>query len=78
MTIMTQTTQPRSWALLNNAGKDLNISKPETEDNKSLLLSIFDSLNELCEKLSKLEYVLTRKNIEKILYPKGKEEKNED
>jgi hypothetical protein len=61
---MTQTVQPRSWAYLSETGKDLNINKPETEDNMSLLLSVFDSLNTLCEKLSRLAYVLQRKNIE--------------
>ncbi|MDR2923302.1 MAG: hypothetical protein LBU85_08180 [Treponema sp.] len=65
---MTQTTQPRSWAVLSEARKDLTIKKPETEDNRSLLLSVFDSLNTLHEKLSRLDYVIQRKNIEQILY----------
>jgi hypothetical protein len=67
---MTQTIQPRSWAYLSEAGKDLTIHKPETEDSMSLLLSIFDSLNNLCEKLNRLNYVLQRKNIE-YMYWKG-------
>ncbi|MDR2731125.1 MAG: hypothetical protein LBB81_09555 [Treponema sp.] len=71
---MTQTTQPRSWANLSETGKDLNINKPVAEDNTRLLLSIFDSLNTLCEKLSRLDYVIKRKNIEQILYRKGKGE----
>ena len=75
---MTQTTQPRSWATLSETGKDLTIRKPQTEDNRSLVLSVFDSLNELCEKLSRLEYLLKRKSIEQILYQKGKEKQNED
>ena len=75
---MTQTTQPRSWATLSEAGKDLTIGKPQTEDNRSLMLSVFDSLNELCEKLSRLEYLLKRKSIEQILYQKGKEKQDED
>jgi len=70
---MTQTTQSRSWAKLSEAGKDLTIQKLKTEDNRSLVLAIFDSLNNLCEKLSRLEYALKRRNLEQILYPKGKE-----
>jgi len=31
------------------------------------MLSIYDSLNKLCEKLSRLEYVIRRKNLELIL-----------
>jgi hypothetical protein len=66
---MTQTTQLRSWALINNTGKDLNISKSKTsnlqpENNISLLLSVFDSLSYLYEKLNRLNYVLTRELIE--------------
>jgi hypothetical protein len=38
----------------------------------SLLLSVFDSLNELYEKLSRLKYVLTRKIIEHKLCQKGR------
>jgi len=68
---MTQTTQPRSWVLLDNAGKDLNITKPQKEDNMSLLLEVFDSLNNLCEKLNRLNYVIQRKNMEQILYLKS-------
>jgi len=64
---MTQTTQFRSWASLNEADKDLTIDKTETEDNMSLLLSVFDSLNKLNDNLSRLDYVLKSKNIEKIL-----------
>jgi hypothetical protein len=71
---MTQTIQSCSWAVLNNAGKDLTIKKTETEDIRSLFLSVFDSLNDLCEKLNRLNYVLTRRNIEQGLYRKGKEE----
>jgi hypothetical protein len=68
---MTQTIQPCSCALLIKADKDLTINKEsEAEDNMSLLLSVFDSLNKLCEKLCKLDYVLKRKNLEQILYQK--------
>jgi len=70
--IMTQTTQLRSWATLSNAGRDLTKQKPETEDDKSGILSVFDGLNNLYEKLSRLEYLLRRRNMEQILYPGGK------
>jgi len=67
----TQTAQPCSWAVLNEGGKDLNGNEPETEDNRELLLSIFDGLNNLYEKLSRLCYILERRNMEQILYRKG-------
>jgi hypothetical protein len=61
---MTQTIQPRSWTLLNGADKDLKRNEPETEDNMSLMLQVFNSLNELYESLIRLEYVVKRKNME--------------
>jgi len=64
---MTQTAQPRSLACLQNAGQDLTIHKPEAEDNVTLLLSVYDSLNNLYEKLSRLHYVIQRRNIEQNL-----------
>jgi len=69
---MTKTIQPRTWAILNETNKDLTIHKPETEDIRSLLLLVFDSLNDLYEKLNRLNYMLQRRNIEHILYPKDK------
>jgi hypothetical protein len=80
---MTQTVQPRSWTCLSERGKDLTVSKPykpETEDNLSLMLSLFDSLNDLSEKINRLNYILQRREIERILSPKGKGggEKNEN
>jgi len=70
---MSRTIQSRSWALLNNAGEDLNKIKPETENNKTLLLSVFDSLNNLKEKLNRLDYLMKRREIEQSLYPKSDE-----
>jgi hypothetical protein len=75
---MTRTIQPCSWAYLSEAEKNLTLIKPETEDNVMLLLSVFDSLNKLCEKLNRLNYIIQRKNIEQILCQKYKEEQNED
>jgi len=71
---MTQTIQSRSCVSLREADKNLNKNKPETEDYKSLLLHIFDSLNNLYEKLNRLDYLIQKRNIEQILYPKGKGE----
>jgi len=71
---MTQTTQPCSWAVLNKPGKSLNINKPEAEDNGKLLLSVFDSLNNLCEKINKLNYLIQRRNLEQIIYSWNKGE----
>jgi hypothetical protein len=74
----TTTAQHCSWAVLNNASKYITKAKDDIEDNSRLLLSVFDSLNKLCEKLSRLEYVLKRKNLEQDI-PKGyKEKQNEN
>jgi hypothetical protein len=67
---MTQTVQPRSRVFLHSTDKGLD-RKPKKEDNMSLLLSIFDSLNNLYEKLNRLNYVIQRKNMELNLYWKG-------
>jgi len=75
---MAQTVQPRSWASLSETGKDLTIDKPEAEDDMSLLLQVYDSLNNLCEKLNRLDYVLKRKNMELNIYRKYQGEKNEN
>jgi hypothetical protein len=63
---MTQTLQARSWISINEAGKSLTISKPPQEDTVSLLLDVFDSLNDLCEKLNRLNNMLHRKEMECI------------
>jgi hypothetical protein len=75
---MTQTTQLRSWASLGETDKDLTLDKPKAEDDRELILQLFDNLNTLYEKLNKLDYLLQRKNIERILYQKNKGEKNEN
>jgi len=58
---MTKTIQSRSSATLIEAGKDLTIQKPEAEDTMSLLLSVYDGLNDLYEKLSRLNYVIQKR-----------------
>ena len=58
---MTHTTQPVSRITIENAE---NIGKTQFEENIRDILSVCDSLNKLCETLSRLEYALKRKNIE--------------
>jgi hypothetical protein len=66
---MTQTIQPCFRALI-ETGRNLTKDMPDMEDNRSLLLAVFDSLNKLSEKLSRLNYLMERKRIEQILYRK--------
>ena len=66
---MTQTIQPYSCDLC-ETGEVSTKNKPETEDNGALLLSVFDGLNKLGEKLNRLAYLMERKKIEQILYHK--------
>ena len=63
---MTQTLQPRSGVTLN-----------EVEDNKKILLSVFDSMNKLNEAVNRLNFVVQRKKLEQTLFQekKGGEEK---
>jgi len=61
---MTRTIQPCSWAVLNEAGKDLAIKKSKRDDNDRLLLAVYDSLNELYEKLSRLSYLMGKRIVE--------------
>jgi len=76
--IMTWTIQPRSAVSVNNIGKTLHKFESPADDNMRLLLSVFEGLNHLNEKLSRLDYLIQRKSIEKIICQKGKGEKNED
>ena len=57
---MTQSIQPYACTVC-ETGKDLAKNKPEIEDNRHLLLAVFDSLNKLCEKLSRINYLMERK-----------------
>jgi DNA-binding phage protein len=73
---MTQTIQPCSCAYINETEKTLKINKPQTEDNMSLLLQVFDSLNKLYNTLNRLNYVIQRKNMEQIAYQTGLQNEN--
>jgi len=64
--IMTQTKQPRSLAYLSESEKNPDKNTPETEDNMALLLSVYDSLNKLCDRLNRLIYLLKRKSVVQI------------
>ena len=74
---MTQTIQPHSSVLI-KISIDEKIDKPEDDEISCLLLSLYDSLNDLYEKLSRLDYLIRRKNIEQILFQKIKEKGNEN
>ncbi|MDR0455737.1 MAG: hypothetical protein LBH20_03525 [Treponema sp.] len=68
---MTQTIQPHSRVFINkNKMSDFQSGgfQPEGEDNVSLLFSVCDSLNNLNEKLNKLDYLLKRKLMEQRIY----------
>jgi hypothetical protein len=64
--ILTKTIQSGSWVSLDDADKNQTMCELKTADNMTLLLSLFDSLNTLCEKLSKLYYEKKKKNMELI------------
>ena len=58
---LTHTIQPLSRVTVENAEKT---GKTEAKEVTCDILAICDSLNKLCEALSRLDYVLERKNIE--------------
>ena len=68
---MTQTKQPRSLAYFNEFEKEPDKIIPEAEDNMTLLLSVYDSLNKLCDRLNRLNYLLKRKNVAQISNQEG-------
>jgi len=72
---MTRTIQSCSLVSLREAKGELDKNESETEDNMDLLLQVFDSFNNLSEKLNRLNYLLQKNNIEQILYPKEEGEK---
>jgi phage terminase large subunit-like protein len=60
----TTTSQHCSWVVLNDTDKYITKAENDIEDDKRLLLAVADSMNNLCEKLSRLEYLLNRKSME--------------
>jgi len=77
-TLMIQKIQSYTWTSLNEASKYLTINKNETENNKKLLLLIFDKINKLNEVSRRLDYTMERKIFEKVCTRKIKEIKNEN
>jgi len=71
---MTHTTQLVSRITIENVE---NTGITEAEEDTCDILAVCDSLNRLCETLSRLAYVLQRKNIEISLTKKDKEQENE-
>ena len=64
---MTKTTQPRTWKIgLYETDNDLQKQKPEKEDNLSLFLLLLDNLNDLYKNLSKLNYLIQKRNLEQM------------
>jgi len=68
---MSRTIQFRSWATLSEPGEPKNENNSEPEDNRKLLLAVYDNLNELYEKLNRLNYVIEKRKLEYFLYLKG-------
>jgi hypothetical protein len=65
---MKQTIQALSLRTETNVkDNNLSIQKPEAQDNMSLMLSILDKLNNLYDKLNRLNYLIQRKKIKQIL-----------
>jgi len=76
---MTETIQPRSLGTLSETENGTEKNEPQTEDNRSTLLSIIDDLNKLSETVNKLDHLLERRKIEQMLYQEKKQEgKNEN
>jgi hypothetical protein len=71
---MSRTIQLRSWATLSEPCENLNEDKSEPEDNRKLLLTIYDNLNKLYEKLNRLNYIIEKRKLESYLYLNGREE----
>jgi hypothetical protein len=65
-TFITQTVQSCSCVSIKEKDKE--------EDNMSLLLTIFDGLNNLYELLNRLNYIIQRKRINLTLFPELKGE----
>jgi molecular chaperone GrpE (heat shock protein) len=72
---MTQTTQPVSRVFIENMEKTRKI---EAEEVTYDILAVCDSLNRLCEVLSRLDYAIKRKRIEASLVQKRQDDNNAD
>jgi len=54
----TQTAQTRSLAILNQEKNEQAVKMSKTENNARLLLAVYENLNELYDKLSRLSKIL--------------------
>jgi hypothetical protein len=63
----TQTIQSGSCVLFKKTDKYLIKNKPKAEDNRSLLLSVFDDLNNLYDLLNRLNYLIQKRKIKQNL-----------
>ena len=52
--------------------RNLHTQKPETEDNMGIYLSMLDDMNKLYKNLSRINYLIQKKNIEQIFSGKDK------
>jgi hypothetical protein len=77
-TFMTQTTQSRSSFSIKGTEKKTVKSKPQTENNTDLMLSVISNIDDLYKALSGLNDVIQRKNLEQILRQKSEGGKNEN
>jgi hypothetical protein len=77
-TFMTQTTQSRSTFSLKGMEQKITKSKPQTEINMDLMLSVMSNMDDLYKALSGLNDVIQRKNMEQILRQKSEGGINEN
>jgi hypothetical protein len=75
---MTRTTQSRSSFSLIGTEKKTTKSKPQTEYNMDLILSVISNMDDLYKALSGLNDVIKRKNMEQMLRQKSEGGKNEN
>ena len=57
---MTQTKQPHSFIMLGETGKDVKIVNNETAEDISLLLYLYDNLNNLSKTLTQMDSIQKR------------------
>jgi len=62
---MTNSMQQNSSSVFCRVNAELSEIKRVSRENEQLLLSLFDSLNNLSEELTKLDYLVDRKLVEK-------------
>ena len=71
-TYMTHTIQSRPSGSSSKSDTDLSVHEGETEDNMDLLLQMLGNLDNIYEKLSRLDHLMERKEIELKLHQRSK------